>query len=49
MNLMRFDPYREIASMQDRLSRVFGRPNGATKASPPGRPRSTSPRRRIGS
>ena len=24
MNLMRFDPYREIASLQDRLNRVFG-------------------------
>jgi len=24
MNLMRFDPYREIATLQDRLSRVFG-------------------------
>ena len=24
MNLMRWDPYREIASLQDRLNRVFG-------------------------
>jgi HSP20 family protein len=26
MNLMRLDPYREIASLQDRLNRAFGRP-----------------------
>jgi HSP20 family protein len=24
MNLMRWDPYREVASLQDRLNRVFG-------------------------
>ncbi len=24
MNLMRFEPYREIATLQDRLNRVFG-------------------------
>jgi HSP20 family protein len=24
MNLMRFDPYREIATLQDRLNRAFG-------------------------
>ena len=26
MNLMRFEPYREIATLQDRLSRAFGAP-----------------------
>lgn len=25
MNLMRFDPYREFANLQDRLTRTFGR------------------------
>ena len=28
MNLMRFEPYREIATLQDRLSRAFGAPFG---------------------
>ena len=28
MNLMRFEPYREIATLQDRLNRAFGAPFG---------------------
>ena len=28
MNLMRFEPYREIQTLQDRLSRAFGAPFG---------------------
>ena len=28
MNLMRFEPYREIQTLQDRLSRAFGTPFG---------------------